>query len=963
MPGQVSHGEWTQIRKDGTRIPVAVSSRILPDGRWQAFVRDISAQKRMEDELRASEAKFRTLAEAVPHIVWITKPDGRNVYFNRQWVDYTGLTLEQSYGHGWNIPFHPDDRQRAWDAWQEAVRTDGVYSIECRMRRADGVYRWWLIRGASLHDASGKVINWFGTCTDVDDIKHTEDALRQSEERFRKTLEEAPIGIALVALDGRFVRVNRALSELVGYTPAELTQLTFHDITHPDDLDLDVKLAARLARGEIPRYTLDKRYLRKDGTAVDIELNASVLRDRDGAPLYYIAQIEDVTERKQAEAALRESERRLTLALDSAQMGIWDSDLMTNTTLRSKRHDEIFGYSSPIPDWSMGFLLDHVVPEDRDMVRRSFEEAFRSDVFELECRLRWQDGSIHWISSQGRVFRDPRGVPLRMLGTIVDISARKSAEEARRLSEARFSGIVSISADAIISIDDEQRITIFNDGAEKTFGYSKAEAIGAPLEMLIPERFRARHRQHVALFGKGSVSARGMGNRLTTIAGLRKDGEEFPAEAAISRLEVGDKTLLTVALRDITVRKRLEKELHFLAEATAALAATLDYDQTLATVARLVVRDLADWCIVHITEQEEHLSRRKVASADPAMASLCAQLEELSVDQDRPHLLRAVIETKQPLLIEHVSAEQLESASQGPAHLAALRAVNPTSLMAVPLLRHGELLGMLAFISSSVSRTYRSADLPLALALADRAAVSIENARLYRAAVHATQLRDQVLGIVAHDLRNPLNAVLMQASVLQGKPSAIIHRAATRMNRLIQDLLDVARMEAGQLRVERARVDSHALIVEAADSQRPLAASSSLDVQLDVAPDLPEVYGDRDRLLQVFENLIGNAMKFTPSGGRVAIGARSREDDVLFWVADTGCGMAAENLPRIFDRFWQATRPGRLGAGLGLPITKGIVEAHGGRIWVESTLDRGTTFFFAIPRGEPAATRPSELLH
>jgi PAS domain S-box-containing protein len=220
-PGTTSRAEWVQIRKDGSAVPVEVSSNILPDGRWQAFVRDIGPRKRMESELRESENKFRTLAETIPQLVWITRPDGWNVYFNQRWVDYTGLTLEESHGHGWNVPFHPDDRQRAWDAWQQAVRTDGVYSLECRLRRADGAYQWWLIRGASLHDESGHVTSWFGTCTDVDDIKRTEEALRrardereavheqlrESEERFRLTIDEAPIGMALVALDGRFVRV------------------------------------------------------------------------------------------------------------------------------------------------------------------------------------------------------------------------------------------------------------------------------------------------------------------------------------------------------------------------------------------------------------------------------------------------------------------------------------------------------------------------------------------------------------------------------------------------------------------------------------------------------------------------------------------------------------------------------------------------------------------------------------
>jgi signal transduction histidine kinase len=238
--------------------------------------------------------------------------------------------------------------------------------------------------------------------------------------------------------------------------------------------------------------------------------------------------------------------------------------------------------------------------------------------------------------------------------------------------------------------------------------------------------------------------------------------------------------------------------------------------------------------------------------------------------------------------------------------------------------------------------------------------VAIENARLYRASVRATQLRDQVMGVVAHDLRNPLSTILTQVWAMERhgpeperrslKPLEVIQRAAKRMNRLIQDLLDVARMEAGQLTIERARLSAVELITEAVDMQKPLASSSSIELRVEVDADVPDVLGDRDRLLQVFENLIGNAIKFTKTGGRITAGAASRDDEVVFWVADTGCGIASENLPRVFDRFWQATRAGRKGAGLGLPITQGIVEAHGGRIWVESEFGRGSTFFFTIPK-------------
>jgi len=182
------------------------------------------------------------------------------------------------------------------------------------------------------------------------------------------------------------------------------------------------------------------------------------------------------------------------------------------------------------------------------------------------------------------------------------------------------------------------------------------------------------------------------------------------------------------------------------------------------------------------------------------------------------------------------------------------------------------------------------------------------------------------------------------------KPLEVIYDAANRMNRLIQDLLDVALMEAGQLTVQPARLSPRELIAGAVDVQRPLASSSSLELRVDVDRDVPVVWGDRDRLLQVLENLIGNAIKFTEPGGSVVVGATSRDREVVFWVADTGSGITPEDVPRIFDRFWQGTRPGRQGAGLGLPIAKGIVEAQGGRIWVESTPGQGSTLFFTIPK-------------
>jgi signal transduction histidine kinase len=217
-----------------------------------------------------------------------------------------------------------------------------------------------------------------------------------------------------------------------------------------------------------------------------------------------------------------------------------------------------------------------------------------------------------------------------------------------------------------------------------------------------------------------------------------------------------------------------------------------------------------------------------------------------------------------------------------------------------------------------------------------------------------------LLGIVAHDVRSPLHTISLAATVVErellecGSTQGVaslrrIERAAERANRLIEDLLDTTRIEAGALRVSSESLSPGAIVAEAVEAQGLAAVAAGVELETDLAQGLPSIRADRDRLLQVFENLLGNALKYTPAGGTIVVGVAPREQDVLFRVADTGRGIATESLPRIFDRFWQAKRPARRGAGLGLPICKGIVESHGGHIWVESTEGQGATFYFTMP--------------
>ncbi|MBI4408180.1 MAG: PAS domain S-box protein [Gemmatimonadetes bacterium] len=546
-----------------------------------------------------------------------------------------------------------------------------------------------------------------------------------------------------------------------------------------------------------------------------------------------------------------------------------------------------------------------------------------------------------------------------------EILARKRVEEALRLSEAKFAGIVSIAADAIISTDEAQRIVLFNQGAERIFGYRAEEVVGQPLDLLLPERSRGVHREHIAHFAGAPVVARRMGER-QEIAGRRKDGEEFPAEAAISKLEVGGQRIFTVVLRDITERKRSESAQRFLAEASSILATSLDYATTLSSVARLAVRSLADLCIIDIVEEEGRIRRLEAVHADPAKEEIAAALRDYPLDRDRRHLAHRTLQTGETLLVSDVTDDILAGLAQDERHLELLRRLEIGCFLVVPLLARGRMFGAMTLVCSRAQRSLDERDVALAEELARRAAFAIDNARLYREALQAVRSRDEVLSVVSHDLGNPLSAIFIGAGLLEGElPDAsvdatvrqhldAIRRSAEQMERLIHDLLEIRRMEAGRLQLRPQPVKVAPLVAETRQILQPLATVKSLRLEAEIGDGLPPVRADRERLLQILSNLVGNAVKFTPSGGTITIRVEPAGDALRFSVSDTGPGIPEDQLPFIFDRFWQAQHTGRRGIGLGLAIAKGLVEAHGGSIWAESRVGAGSTFHFTMPADRPA---------
>ncbi len=415
---------------------------------------------------------------------------------------------------------------------------------------------------------------------------------------------------------------------------------------------------------------------------------------------------------------------------------------------------------------------------------------------------------------------------------------------------------------------------------------------------------------------------------------------------------------LLVAEAARALAEAAERRARFLSDASRVLGTSFDYHTAFAALTRLAVPVLADYCIVDMLENGSDLVRLGVAHVDPAKEKLLLGVlhsESRTTPGNDP--LKTALSEGRSTLVPVISIEAAREAVANEEDARIEEQLLPRSLITVPLVVAGRVVGVLTLVMSESDRRFTADDLALAEELARRAALAVENARLFHNAQQATQTRDHVLAVVAHDLRNPLGTVVMAADIIlestlddfHRKHLGIIQRSADRMNQLIHDLLDVVRIEGGRLTIEAYPQRIEPLIEEAVTMLRPLATGRSIGLESECQKDLPLAVFDSARVMQVISNLVGNAVKFAASGTCIRVGCEHIGNEVCVSVADSGPGIPAPQLPHIFGGFWQASATDRRGIGLGLSIAKGIVETHGGRIWVESTVGVGSTFYFMLP--------------
>jgi PAS domain S-box-containing protein len=542
------------------------------------------------------------------------------------------------------------------------------------------------------------------------------------------------------------------------------------------------------------------------------------------------------------------------------------------------------------------------------------------------------------------------------------IATRRDAARSLRGRLDFHRAIARAMDEGVYALDRAGRITYLNAAAERMLGYRAGELVGKPMKQAL----RCR-RVESPCSGNGcrvlAVMQTGEPFRAADDVLTRKDGTCFPVRYSSAPIvRTGEVVGAAVVFQDVSSERRAAARERFLAAATEQLADSIDWDETLARVARLAMPFLGDWCMVVLVDDEGVARPVAFESNDASRAEVAREmLARYPVDLEAEHGVGRVLRTGEPELLPEV---QDFAGREGPTvreRAELLARLGLRSFMAVPLSARGRILGVLDFGIAASDRRFGPEDLDVARELARRCALALDNARLHRKIQAAVRARENTLAIVSHDLRNPLSAIRLATAVLERQPAsreggegvrraaASILRGTDRMDRLIRDLVDLASIDSGRLSVFRRRLAPEEIAADAIEAIRPLASEARVAVTLEPAPGAPCVDADAERVQQVLVNLLSNAVKVTPACGEVRLRYRARRREVVFSVIDAGPGVAREHRDRVFERYWRGVHVPYRGTGLGLSIARGIVEAHGGRLWVSSRPGAGATFRFTLP--------------
>ncbi|MBD0336024.1 MAG: PAS domain S-box protein [Cyanobacteria bacterium Co-bin13] len=969
--------------------------------------------KQTQAALQSSEARFAHIFRSSPDPISISAlDDGCFVEVNDSFLRITGYPREAVVGQtaqALNLPANPVELE----AIAAQLQTQGwVRNFEFHWRTFDGTVITSLL-SCDLIELDGQTYV-LGISREISDLKQAETSLRESEERFRRVFEDSAVGIAIVDLNGYLLQVNHALADMLGYAPTELPGRRVSEITCPDDLGQEAEQVQRLLRGEQSFFRLEKRYLHREGQIVWGMLSVSLLLDEQKQPLYFVSQVQDISDHKRAEQALKDSQERNQAILSAIP------DLMA---LISREGLFIYRFVSP------GFA--DLVPPSVDTTGKSLFEVLPAEVaanhFQAVQRA-LASGQPQILEQtlpidQNLRYEEVRVAPCgqdRALVIVRDITERKRAENALRESQQALAVAQRIAQLGTWSFDLETDEVVWSEEMFHIYGLDPSQPAPDYQQTL----------QHTSLEDRPQLEAEVQ--RLMQSGGtyelecriVHSDGTQryvLGKGQAVQDTTTGRTLRLFGTVQDITERKRPESQLRQSLEREQTVARMVErMRQTLdlATIFEATVDELRRvlGCDRSIIYRFNPSGTGQVAaeSVDQAWEALLPikPLGTLNthpviepIEQARTAIAEQLLQTVAGSLLgtdmRALQVDDIYEASLEPHCISWLEQLQAKAYVVAPIVQGDQLWGLLAAYHNSGPRPWMDTETSILVQISAQLAVAIQQAELFsrlqqqslelqqakEAADQASQAKSEFLAIVSHEIRTPMNAVIGMTDLLREtdlSPRQLeyvetVRSSSESLLTIINDILDFSKIESNKLALEISRYNLRSCIEDTLDLLTSQVTRKNLNLVYSIAPDTPVyLHGDVNRLRQVLVNLVGNALKFTAQG-EVEVSVSSarltptaehdgpyepaplrREGcasdqrtlyELLFVVRDTGIGIPPDKLSCLFQPFSQAdsTTTRRFGGtGLGLVISKRLCEMMGGRIWVESEVGQGSTFYFTI---------------
>jgi len=875
-------------------------------------------------------------------------------------------------------------------------------------------------------------------------IAERTSALRESERRFHSAFDYAAIGMALVSPEGRWLQVNRAVCDIVGYSERELLALTFQDVTHPDDLGNDLEYVRQVLSGEIDSYQMEKRYVHKQGRVVWVLLSVSLVRTEDGAPLHFISQIQDISARKAAEQAARKSEERFKLVVEGTHDGVWDWDIGSGYCYYSPRYKQLLGYSDEEFEATRASFEARLHPADRERTYAALRAHLgHRTPYEVEYRLQSKSGEYLWFQARGQASWDADGRPIRFAGALRDITQRKQAELAAERSQKFLDAVIEGIPQPLFVKDSRHRWVLFNQRFCEMMGHERSALLGHSDPDIYPpdvvERFWAEDEESLRMSEPLYVES----------AVTRPDGSTRWLLKSKQRIDLQDGAHIVGISTDITSLKQAQTALEqseeshrLLAEHSIDMILRIDPWGVLTYVSpaslsmlgyrpdEVVGRRVPDF--VHPQDREEaarlygevvrlktfHVFTCRLRNHSGGWVWVETSFRAIP-DPDTGRTAQ-VIAVSRNVDERMQAAEALNRFKQILDNTIDMIFMFDTDTLRYSYVNRGaadtlgypreKLLGMApwelrgniteaeyrktieAFLRGEIQSrqfetVHRRADgevIPVDVSMQiirrpGETGMFLSVTRDATERKKIERMKNEFVSTVSHELRTPLTAILGSLGLIAGgvagelseqakKLIEIARKNGERLVRLINDILDMDKIESGKMRFDFQPHRIRPLLEQAVEANR--AYGDSLGVQFELRGEIPDrvVALDSDRFMQVMANLLSNAAKFSPSGGTVAITSEVRPGGVRINVTDQGPGIPEHFRDKVFGKFCQADASDsrqKGGTGLGLSIVKAIMEKHGGEVGFDTEIGRGTTFHVTFPEASRGAVAgvPAAVVH